>query len=248
MCFAGTHSRHVVLWLSYFEEVPCTFWMKTNPMGGLMDYWVDPPEGAPPSSQSKAAKTSPDIRVGESSTFYFVNKAQRLTELARRLQPFASFFVLFPAFAALGGSGDGVWDFSMAASTFSSFLALLLVSLATLCRTLASDSDANADANETQSPPKSNSTTGSGSGRGQGGLTGFGMDSSMMRRAAYVLIAITAMGFLYFIARAGCVKKMAPRKKYGLLSHSEDTMELTAAAASDDEDDNTLYEARPLRR
>ncbi|XP_077573721.1 protein FAM174C [Stigmatopora nigra] len=135
----------------------------------------------------------------------------------------------------------------MAATTFPSFLALLLVSLATLCRTLASDSDANS--NEAQSPPKGNSTTGSGNGRGQGGLTGFGMDSSMMRRAAYVLIAITAMGFLYFIARAGCVKKMAPRKKYGLLSHSEDTVELTAAAAaSDEEDDNTLYEARPLRR
>ncbi|XP_057697822.1 protein FAM174C [Corythoichthys intestinalis] len=127
----------------------------------------------------------------------------------------------------------------------SAFVGLVVVSLAALCRTFAADNENG----EARSP--NNSSSGgvgtAGSGNGKEGLTGFGVDPSMMQRAAYVLIAITAMGFLYFIVRAGCVKKTAPRKKYGLLSRSEDTVELTAAA-SDDEDDNTLYEARPLRR
>ncbi|TDH09027.1 hypothetical protein EPR50_G00103920 [Perca flavescens] len=90
-------------------------------------------------------------------------------------------------------------------------------------------------------------STHSGGGGGGGGrmLSGLNVDSSMIQRALYVLIAITMIGVLYFLIRAVRMKRPAPKKKYGLLANSEDSVEMEGGES--DEDD-TLYEARSLRR
>ncbi|XP_026131098.1 protein FAM174C isoform X2 [Carassius auratus] len=76
---------------------------------------------------------------------------------------------------------------------------------------------------------------------------GNGLDGAMINRALYVLIGITAIGVLYFIVRAVRLKKTGvQRKKYGLLSNYDDTMEM--AHLESDEDDTTVYEAKSLRR
>lgn len=74
---------------------------------------------------------------------------------------------------------------------------------------------------------------------------GLNVDSSMIQRALYVLIGITMIGVLYFLIRAVRLKRPAQKKKYGLLSNYDDSLEMEAVES--DEDD-TLYEARSLRR
>lgn len=88
-----------------------------------------------------------------------------------------------------------------------------------------------------------NSTMGSGGGKEFFGS--FSVDSSMIQRALYVLIGITLTGVLYFIIRAVRLKKPAPKKKYGLLSDYDDSVEMEGVES---EEDDTLYEARGLRR
>ncbi|KAL6107650.1 fam174c [Pungitius sinensis] len=89
-----------------------------------------------------------------------------------------------------------------------------------------------------------NSTHGGGkSARGM--LDGLGADSSMIQRALYVLIGITVIGVLYFLIRAVRLKRPAHKKKYGLLSNYDDSVEMEAVES---EEDDTLYEARSLRR
>ncbi|ROL47724.1 hypothetical protein DPX16_16096 [Anabarilius grahami] len=76
---------------------------------------------------------------------------------------------------------------------------------------------------------------------------GFDVNGAMINRALYVLIGITAIGVLYFLVRAVRLKKKGvQRKKYGLLSNYDDTMEM--AHLESDEEDNTVYEAKSLRR
>ncbi|KAF3834752.1 hypothetical protein F7725_027310 [Dissostichus mawsoni] len=79
--------------------------------------------------------------------------------------------------------------------------------------------------------------------RGEGLFNG--LDSSMIQRALYVLIGITIIGVIYFVIRAVRLKRPAHKKKYGLLSNYDDSVEMEAVES--DEDD-TLYEARSLRR
>lgn len=76
---------------------------------------------------------------------------------------------------------------------------------------------------------------------------GFGdiVDGAMIQRALYVLVGITLTGVLYFLIRAVRLKKPTPKKKYGLLSNYDDSVEMEGVES--DEDD-TLYEARALRR
>lgn len=96
--------------------------------------------------------------------------------------------------------------------------------------------------------PSSSSHAGSstpGSGGGKQVFESFSVDSSMIQRALYVLIGITLTGVLYFIIRAVRLKKPAPKKKYGLLSDYDDSVEMEGV---DSEEDDTLYEARGLRR
>ncbi|XP_072294533.1 protein FAM174C [Eucyclogobius newberryi] len=83
------------------------------------------------------------------------------------------------------------------------------------------------------------------SGGRQRGLGGFSVDSSMIQRALYVLIGITLTGLLYFLIRAVRLKKPVPKKKYGLLSNYDDSVEMEGVES---EEDDTLYEARSLRR
>ncbi|XP_078100650.1 protein FAM174C [Sander vitreus] len=98
----------------------------------------------------------------------------------------------------------------------------------------------------TNSSGAANSTHSGGDGGGGGKmLNGLNVDSSMIQRALYVLIAITMIGVLYFLIRAVRMKRPAPKKKYGLLANSEDSVEMEGGES--DEDD-TLYEARSLRR
>ncbi|XP_062869047.1 protein FAM174C [Trichomycterus rosablanca] len=79
-------------------------------------------------------------------------------------------------------------------------------------------------------------------------LNPFNLNTSMIQRALYVLIVITIIGMLYFLIRAVRLKKKTtPRKKYGLLTNYDDTVEM-AQLESDEEEDTTVYEARSLRR
>ncbi|XP_022047684.1 protein FAM174C [Acanthochromis polyacanthus] len=73
----------------------------------------------------------------------------------------------------------------------------------------------------------------------------FDVDSSMIQRALYVLIGISMIGVLYFLIRAVRLKKPAQRKKYGLLSNYDDSVEMEGV---ENDEDDTLYEARSLRR
>uniref|UniRef100_G3PK65 Si:ch211-262i1.6 n=1 Tax=Gasterosteus aculeatus TaxID=69293 RepID=G3PK65_GASAC len=90
-----------------------------------------------------------------------------------------------------------------------------------------------------------NSSGGNSTNSRGGMLDGLGADSSMIQRALYVLIGITAIGVLYFLIRAVRLKRPTHKKKYGLLSNYDDSVEMEAVES--DEDD-TLYEARGLRR
>lgn len=96
-------------------------------------------------------------------------------------------------------------------------------------------------------PPGTNASTAATSTEngGKRGLGGFGVDSPMIQRALYVLIGITLTGMLYFLIRAVRLKKPAPKKKYGLLSNYDDSVEMEGVES---EEDDTLYEARALRR
>uniref|UniRef100_A0A7N6A500 Uncharacterized protein n=3 Tax=Anabas testudineus TaxID=64144 RepID=A0A7N6A500_ANATE len=96
-------------------------------------------------------------------------------------------------------------------------------------------------------PAATNSTHGLNSTQGDAKSSGGPdpVDSSMIQRALYVLIGITTIGVLYFLIRAVRLKKPIQRKKYGLLSNYDDSVEMEAVES--DEDD-TLYEARSLRR
>ncbi|XP_020514834.1 protein FAM174C [Labrus bergylta] len=90
-----------------------------------------------------------------------------------------------------------------------------------------------------------NSTESGGGRGGPRGLNGLNVDSSMIQRALYVLIGITMIGVLYFLIRAVRLKRPAQRKKYGLLSNYDDSVEMDGMES---EEDDTLYEARSLRR
>ncbi|XP_028857074.1 protein FAM174C [Denticeps clupeoides] len=74
----------------------------------------------------------------------------------------------------------------------------------------------------------------------------FNVDGNMIQRALYVLIGITMIGVLYFLVRAVRLKKTPQRKKYGLLSNYDDSVEM--GALNSDDDDTTVYEAKSLRR
>ncbi|XP_010778772.1 protein FAM174C [Notothenia coriiceps] len=103
---------------------------------------------------------------------------------------------------------------------------------------------------EAQIPAVTNSSTGGNSThsggkkhRGEGLFNG--LDSSMIQRALYVLIGITIIGVIYFVIRAVRLKRPAHKKKYGLLSNYDESVEMEAVES---EEDDTLYEARSLRR
>uniref|UniRef100_A0A674NEN0 Uncharacterized protein n=2 Tax=Takifugu rubripes TaxID=31033 RepID=A0A674NEN0_TAKRU len=91
----------------------------------------------------------------------------------------------------------------------------------------------------------STAANGTEAGPKKSGPGGLNVDSSMIQRALYVLIGITMTGVLYFLIRAVRLKRPAPRRKYGLLSNYDDSVEMVEGES---EEDDTLYEARSLRR
>ncbi|RVE73757.1 hypothetical protein OJAV_G00034530 [Oryzias javanicus] len=132
--------------------------------------------------------------------------------------------------------------------TFRGFLSAALVSF---CWVFVSatqtplNSSAPLDAAAASTSSTGNSTRGGGARPSGEIFKGLGVDSSMIQRALYVLIGFTMIGVLYFLIRAVRLKKPAQRKKYGLLSNYDDSVEMEAVES---EEDDTLYEARSLRR
>ncbi|CAN9500852.1 unnamed protein product [Ophioblennius macclurei] len=138
--------------------------------------------------------------------------------------------------------------------TFSGLLSVSLVLLCALClfESAAEDRGTTAalrSAAATATVTKNNSSsTGVANNSTQDGVKwkgGLNVDSSMIQRALYVLIGFTAIGMLYFLVRAVRLKKPVHKKKYGLLANYDDSVEMDAMES---EEDDTLYEARSLRR
>ncbi|XP_034278550.1 protein FAM174C isoform X2 [Pantherophis guttatus] len=92
------------------------------------------------------------------------------------------------------------------------------------------------------SRPASTATTTTTSGSPQSGLSGLGLPA--LHRALYVLAGLAGIGFLYYLGGRTFRTRKPPRKKYGLLSNSEDPMEM----ASLESDEDTVFEIRNLRR
>ncbi|XP_044055944.1 protein FAM174C [Siniperca chuatsi] len=132
--------------------------------------------------------------------------------------------------------------------TFYRVLSAVLVPICWVFVSVAADVTKPAGSTAAPGPAVTNSSgansTHSG-GKSHGGLFSLNVDSSMIQRALYVLIGITIIGVLYFLIRAVRLKRPAQRKKYGLLSNYDDSVEMDAVES--DEDD-TLYEVRSLRR
>ncbi|XP_071328971.1 protein FAM174C [Trachinotus anak] len=133
------------------------------------------------------------------------------------------------------------------------FLSVLSVLLVPICWVFVSAAqEATTAAGSSPAAPTAAGTGSSGANSTHGGRKssggpskGLNVDSSMIQRALYVLIGITVIGVLYFLIRAVRLKKPAHKKKYGLLSDYDDSVEMEAV---DSDEDDTLYEARSLRR
>ncbi|XP_058494665.1 protein FAM174C [Solea solea] len=125
-------------------------------------------------------------------------------------------------------------------------LSALLLPLCSLFVSAAADADVTKTTAVTNSSGVNSTVSGGAGGQSRGGLFGgLDVDSSMMQRALYVLIGFTMIGLLYFLIRAVRLKKPLQRKKYGLLLNDSVEME---AVESEDDDNDTLFEARSLRR
>ncbi|KAM4738905.1 protein FAM174C [Anableps anableps] len=178
-----------------------------------------------------------------------VNKScDGVQQLTRRVYEGNFGSVPVPSSEPILPSSSRVELFSDVKMSFWRVLPVLIVPTCWLVLALAADV---APANSTTSPgttaaPRPAVTNSSRlNNTKKGGVNDFGVDSSMIQRALYVLIGITIIGVLYFLIRAVRLKKPAQRKKYGLLSNYDDSVEMEAVES---EEDDTLYEARSLRR
>ncbi|KAF7202914.1 hypothetical protein G4P62_016095 [Nothobranchius furzeri] len=129
--------------------------------------------------------------------------------------------------------------------TFRRLLSSIIVSLCWLFVFVVEEAVTN---NVTAAPDatvKPSSQGNSTSARPVMTFDGSHVNSSMIQRALFVLIGITMIGVLYFLIRTVRLKKPSQRKKYGLLSNYDDSVEMEAVES---EEDDTLYEARSLRR
>ncbi|KAM6466277.1 protein FAM174C [Liasis olivaceus] len=91
-------------------------------------------------------------------------------------------------------------------------------------------------------PASTATTTTTTSGSPPSGLSGLGL--SALHRALYVVAGLAGIGLLYYLGGRTFRTRKPPRKKYGLLSNSEDPMEM----ASLESDEDTVFETRNLRR
>ncbi|XP_034567286.1 protein FAM174C [Notolabrus celidotus] len=130
--------------------------------------------------------------------------------------------------------------------TLRGVLSAVLVPVCWLLVTLAEDAPGSpAAAPAVPRPAVTNSSGVNSTQSTRGMFNNLNVDSSMIQRALYVLIGITMIGVLYFLIRAVRLKRPAQRKKYGLLSNQDDSVEMDGMES---EEDDTLYEARSLRR
>lgn len=133
--------------------------------------------------------------------------------------------------------------------SFYRVLSPVLVPICWLIVSLAEEDVSRPAGTDTITPAQTNTSavnSTQGGGRGsQPAPGGLSVDSSMIQRALYVLIGITMIGVLYFLIRAVRLKRPAQKKKYGLLSNYDESVEMEAV---DSDEDDTLYEARSLRR
>ncbi|XP_032076938.1 protein FAM174C [Thamnophis elegans] len=90
--------------------------------------------------------------------------------------------------------------------------------------------------------PASTATTTTTSGSPSSGLSGLGLPA--LHRALYVVAGLLGIGLLYYLGGRTFRTRKPPRKKYGLLSNSEDPMEM----ASLESDEDTVFEIRNVRR
>nr|XP_047907939.1 protein FAM174C isoform X2 [Anser cygnoides] len=116
---------------------------------------------------------------------------------------------------------------------------LLLILLLLLLHSWAATPTAPVPLNATEVPPRA--AAGNGTRPGPGPLPGLGLP--VLKRALYVLSALSALAAFYFLLRAVRLKK-PQRKKYGLLSNYDENIEM----ASLDSDEETVFETRNLRR
>ncbi|XP_061457253.1 protein FAM174C [Rhineura floridana] len=89
--------------------------------------------------------------------------------------------------------------------------------------------------------PARTTTTTSGHSSSSGLL---GIRMPAVHRALYVIAGVAGIGLLYYVGGRALRTRKPLRKKYGLLSSSEDHMEM----ASLESDEDTLFETRNLRR
>ncbi|KAK9409063.1 putative membrane protein C19orf24 like [Crotalus adamanteus] len=142
----------------------------------------------------------------------------------------------------------------MAATCFVWPLALWIVIIAAVTTThsnktvtveaasLASSLPPKEKTHESASRPASTATTATTSGSPPSGLSGLGLPA--LHRALYVVAGLAGIGLLYYLGGRTFRTRKPPRKKYGLLSNSEDPMEM----ASLESDEDTVFEIRNLRR
>ncbi|XP_047907939.2 protein FAM174C isoform X2 [Anser cygnoides] len=116
---------------------------------------------------------------------------------------------------------------------------LLLILLLLLLHSWAATPTTPVPLNATEVPPRA--AAGNGTRPGPGPLPGLGLP--VLKRALYVLSALSALAAFYFLLRAVRLKK-PQRKKYGLLSNYDENIEM----ASLDSDEETVFETRNLRR
>ncbi|KAM8745481.1 protein FAM174C [Acanthopagrus schlegelii] len=130
--------------------------------------------------------------------------------------------------------------------TFHRVLSVVLVPTCWLFVSLTDQATNPAVGSTTVPRPAVTNSSGLNSTQSGGKSPGGVLDGSMIQRALYVLIGVTMIGVLYFLIRAVRLKRPSQKKKkYGLLSNYDDSVEMDGVES--DEDD-TLYEARSLRR
>ncbi|XP_025920639.1 uncharacterized membrane protein C19orf24 homolog isoform X2 [Apteryx rowi] len=92
-------------------------------------------------------------------------------------------------------------------------------------------------------PPRAAAGNGTRPGTPRGPGLPQGPVLPVLKRAVYVLSALSALAAVYFLLRALRLKK-PQRKKYGLLSNYDENIEM----ASFDSDEDTVFETRNLKR
>ncbi|XP_032992720.1 protein FAM174C isoform X2 [Lacerta agilis] len=119
---------------------------------------------------------------------------------------------------------------------------LVWVAAAAALLTLTAAENKTSPAEETAATAAAPTTASGSSSSSSSGLLGLHMPA--LHRALYVIAGVAGIGLLYYLGGRALRTRKPPRKKYGLLSNSEDPMEM----ASLESDEDTLFETRNLRR